>query len=102
MLNLKSQGLIGLLAVIVLLQDVQADSKETYLDRIETDKKQVENYIGLAGLELAEGNLKAALKAQKRGLRYAKQNDDKLALRTLGIQIESCLLYTSPSPRDPL
>ena len=88
MLNLKSQGLIGLLAVIVLLQDVQADSKETYLDRIETDKKQVENYIGLAGLELAEGNLKAALKAQKRGLRYAKQNDDKLALRTLGIQIE--------------
>ena len=61
-MNLKCQGLIGLLAVIVLLQDVQAENKETYLDRIETDKKQVENYIGLAGLELAEGNLKAALK----------------------------------------
>ena len=67
MLNLKSQGLIGLLAVIVLLQDVQADSKETYLDRIETDKKQVENYIGLAGLELAEGISRQRLKHRRGG-----------------------------------
>jgi len=67
---------------------LQADDRQSFLDKLASDKRDIESYIGLAAVELRENNLDDAIKVQKRGLRYARQNDDKLALRTLGVQIE--------------
>ncbi len=66
----------------------QADVRQAFLDKLASDKRDLESYIGLTALELKEDNLEEAKKIQKRGLRYARENEDKLALRTLGIQIE--------------
>jgi len=67
---------------------VQGAERQTLLEKLASDKRDVESYISLAALELQERNLDEAKKVQKQGLRYAREKDDKLALRTLGIQIE--------------
>jgi len=64
------------------------DVRQSFLDKLASDKRDLESYIGLTALELQENNLEEAKKVQKRGLRYARENEDKLALRTLGVQIE--------------
>ena len=66
----------------------QGADRQALLAKIESDKRDLESYIALTALELTENNLEEAKKVQKKGLRYARENDDKLALRTLGIQIE--------------
>ncbi len=89
MLVFKPMFQLVLCAVaLAALNPVFAADRDAFLAKIKSDKRDIESYIGLASLELAENNLEAAMKTQKRGLRYAKQNDDKLALRTLGVQIE--------------
>ena len=89
MLVFKPMFQLVLCAVaLAALNPVFAADRDAFLAKIKNDKRDIESYIGLASLELAENNLEAAMKTQKRGLRYAKQNDDKLALRTLGVQIE--------------
>ena len=89
MLVFKPMFQLVLCAVaLAALNPALAADRDAFLAKIKSDKRDIESYIGLASLELAENNLEAAMKTQKRGLRYAKQNDDKLALRTLGVQIE--------------
>jgi len=76
-----------LMTALVGATNAQAADRQALLDKLASDKRDLESYIALTGLELTENNLEEAKNVQKRGLRYARENDDKLALRTLGIQI---------------
>lgn len=83
-INTMCLGLLPLMFINFALGDVRI----AYLEKLSDDKRDIGSYIGLAKHELEAGEIREALRFQKRGLRYARQNDDKLALRTLGIQIE--------------
>jgi len=76
-----------LMTALVGATNAQAADRQALLDKLASDKRDLESYIALTALELTENNLEEAKNVQKRGLRYARENDDKLALRTLGIQI---------------
>ena len=79
---------IGLGFVLsVLVCGAGAESAQVYVDRIAADKRDIPAYIGLTEFQIQELDQKVALKTQKRGLRYAKANGQKLALRTLGIRL---------------
>ncbi|MFL2534772.1 MAG: S-layer homology domain-containing protein [Candidatus Azotimanducaceae bacterium] len=79
---------IGLGFVLsVLVCGAGAESAQVYVDRIAADKRDIPAYIGLTEFQIQEPDQKVALKTQKRGLRYAKANGQKLALRTLGIRL---------------
>jgi len=74
--------------LLSIFGSVHGSDRQALLDKLASDKRDLESYIALTALELTENNLDEARKVQKRGLRYARENDDKLALRTLGIRIE--------------
>ena len=76
-----------LMTALVGATNAQAADRQALLDKLASDKRDLESYIALTALELTENNLEEAKNVQKRGLRYARENDDKLALRTLGVQI---------------
>lgn len=81
------------LAVIVLIGFLVANSasgseKQLLLDRLQKDSKDIDALILLSRLELSESNPKEAKRLKRLGLRYAKQDIDRLRLRTLGVQIE--------------
>ncbi len=79
---------IGLSLILLLFsQIVSADTVQSYVDRIAQDKRDIAAYISLTEAQIIAMDQKGAEKTQKRGLRYAKANTQKLELRTLGIRV---------------